>query len=60
MSREERFLKPREVAELLRVHRVTVTEWIRAGRIKAIRVGRLWRIPESEVRRLLEQGVRGG
>lgn len=57
MSKEERLLKPKEVAELLRVHRVTVTEWIKAGKIKAIRIGKLWRIPESEVRRLLEYGT---
>ncbi len=53
----ERMWRVREVAELLRVHRATVNEWIRQGRIRAVRVGKLWRIPDSEVKRIVERGV---
>jgi len=57
MERKEKMLRSGEVAEILGVDRHTVVKWIKEGRIKAIRLpsGR-YRIPESEVRRILEGG----
>jgi len=46
-----------KVAEKLGVHKVTVIRWIKQGRIKAIRVGREYRISEDEVKRLLKGKV---
>ena len=43
-----------KVAEMLGVNRVTVFRWIKQGKIKAVRVGREYRIPEGEVNRLLK------
>jgi len=43
-----------KVAEILGVNRVTVIRWIKQGKIKAVRIGREFRIPESEVKRLLK------
>ncbi|ADI32308.1 IS607 family transposase [Staphylothermus hellenicus] len=43
-----------KVARLLGVSKVTVIRWIRNGRIKAVRLGKEYRIPEDEVRRLLK------
>jgi len=34
-------------AEMLGVNKVTVIRWIKQGRIKAVRVGREFRIPEG-------------
>lgn len=49
---------PRELAESLGVKDVvTVRNWIHEGRIAAIRVGKTYRIPESE-RLRLEQEAR--
>jgi len=43
-----------QLAKLLRVSRVTVGNWIRKGKIKAIKtVGGHYRIPKSEVAKLL-------
>jgi len=55
MVKRERMLRSGEVAEMLGVSRHTVAKWIREGRIKAITLpsGR-YRIPESEVRKILE------
>lgn len=36
-----------EVAEYLGVHPKTVRAWIDSGKLKAIRVGRLYRVPEE-------------
>ncbi len=47
-----KFYKPSEVAELLNYNKVTIIRWIHAGKIKAIKIGRDYRIPE-EVQKLL-------
>jgi len=55
MERKEKLLRSGEAAEILGVDRHTIVKWIREGRIRAVRLpsGR-YRIPESEVRRILE------
>lgn len=37
-----RFLTPEEVADLLRVSRHTVYNWLRPGQLPAIRIGKVW------------------
>jgi putative resolvase len=49
----ERYLSTREFAKMLGVARVTVIKWIKSGRIAAYNVHGRWRIPYSEVERLL-------
>lgn len=41
-----------EVAVALRVATATVRRHISSGDLKAVRVGRMWRIPSSEVDRI--------
>jgi excisionase family DNA binding protein len=43
----ERFLTINQTAELLGVHHGTVRRMIAKGRLRAVRVGRLWRVPGS-------------
>jgi excisionase family DNA binding protein len=53
---DEPMLRVPEVARRLSLDPETVRRWIRAGKIKATLMGSNqagWRIPESEVRRLL-------
>ncbi|MGC8678525.1 MAG: IS607 family transposase [Fervidicoccaceae archaeon] len=50
----ERLLRPKEVCELLGVSYATLRRWIKEGRVKAVQtIGGKYRIPESEVRRIL-------
>jgi excisionase family DNA binding protein len=56
---EETFLTVAEVAELLRLNQQTVRNWIDAGTLPAIRVGRRVRIKRSDLNRILESGYRG-
>jgi len=49
----ERYLTTKEFAKLLGVSRVTVVKWIKSGRIVAYNVHGKWRIPYSEVERVL-------
>ena len=49
----ERLLSPSKVTRIFGVSRAAVIKWIRTGKIRAIEVHRRWRIPYSEVERLL-------
>jgi len=49
----ERYLTTREFAEIIGVSRSTVISWIKSGRIVAYSVNGRWRIPHSEVKRVL-------
>jgi len=49
-----RLYRTGEAAKKLGVSKMTVLRWIRAGRIKAYKIGREHRIPEREIKRLLE------
>ena len=48
-STQERLLTVAEVAEQLRLHPITVRRHIKAGRLRAVRVGRAVRVRQSEV-----------
>jgi len=50
---DEQYFTPKEVGEKLRVSEITVIKWLNKGVLRGIKVGGLWRIPESEYRRLI-------
>ncbi len=49
----ERLYRVSEVARMLNVSTVAVRKWIKSGKLRAKRVGKLWMIPESELKRFL-------
>jgi excisionase family DNA binding protein len=51
---EQKLLTPDQVAERLQISRVTVMDFLRKGRLKGHRVGRLWRIKEEDLEAFLE------
>ena len=53
----ERFLTVQEVAELMRVSTMTVYRLIKAGDLRAVRVGRSYRLREREVETYLQRGT---
>ncbi len=53
---EVRFATVNEVAQLIRVSRMTVYRLIRQGDIPAIRVGARYRVREDDVHRYLDGG----
>ena len=53
---EDRYLSLAEVAGILGVSQRTVQRWIHSDRLEAYRPGRDYRIPESAVKTLLEEG----
>lgn len=52
-----RFMTVAEVADLMRVSRMTVYRMIQRGEMPAIRVGKSFRVPEAAVRQLIEAGL---
>src|SRR5687767_380504 len=52
---DERSYRLREVAERLSVARETVLRLLHQGTLKGYKVGRDWRVTESELRRFQEQ-----
>uniref|UniRef100_A0A942YCT2 Helix-turn-helix domain-containing protein n=1 Tax=Neobacillus citreus TaxID=2833578 RepID=A0A942YCT2_9BACI len=52
-----RFLTVAEVAQMMRVSKMTVYRMVHAGELPAIRFGRSFRVPESAVAAVLRNGI---
>jgi len=48
------YLTPEQVADRFQVTPKTVREWLRSGKLVGIKIGRGWRIKESDVARMVE------
>lgn len=59
ISPDEEFLTVAEVAELLKLNSQIVRNWIDAGTLPALEVGRRVRVLRSDLRQLLEEGRTG-
>jgi len=46
-----------QVAKLLQIHPLTVLKYIKAGKLRAIKLGRVYRIRESALQKFLDQDV---
>ncbi len=55
----EKLISPQEFADRLSISRWTVYGWLLEGRLNMIKLGRLVRIPESEVDRIVQEGSQG-
>lgn len=53
----ERIFTPDEVAERLKVSVKAVKDWLRAGKLKGVKAGRLWRVRERDLEAFLEKCV---
>ncbi|MBO0981715.1 helix-turn-helix domain-containing protein [Microbacterium sp. SD291] len=54
---EVRFLTVAEVAEIMRVSKMTVYRLVHSGELPAIRFGRSFRVPESAVAEALQRPI---
>ena len=48
-----RYYTVKEVAQMFRVKEPTIYYWIKKGKIKAIKIGKKWLIPEEEIFKLI-------
>lgn len=50
-----KYYSPESIAELLNLHPATIRKWIRQGKLKAVKLGRVWRITEDDLQEFLKQ-----
>ena len=50
----EKLLAPEEAANLISVSPRSIREWLRKGKIKGVKAGRLWRIREGDLEKFLD------
>jgi excisionase family DNA binding protein len=50
-------VSPSTLARRIGVHPRTIVRWIKSGEIRAVKFGAVWRIPEDEAQRLVENGL---
>jgi len=53
---QDQLLTPEEAAARLKISRLTVGDWLRSGKLKGVKVGRLWRIRENDLEAFLKGG----
>ena len=53
----DEILTVREVAEYLKLSRTTIWRWCLEGKLKAFKVGRGWRIHQSEMEKIVGQNL---
>lgn len=51
------FYSPLEVANYLRVDRRTVYNWLRSGKLTAVKAAKIWRIPQRSLDEFLRDNV---
>lgn len=51
----DKLLTSEQVSKILQVHPFTVLKYLKAGKLKGIKLGRVWRIREKDVERFLEE-----
>ena len=59
MPEPERLLTTEEIAAILSVHPRTVMRWLREGKLKGLKVGRLWRVRLEDLEAFI-RGEKGG
>ena len=54
MMTPEKVYTPEGAAEALLVSPKTIRDWLRTGKLKGIKIGRLWRVRESDLEEFLK------
>ncbi|MDA8336472.1 MAG: helix-turn-helix domain-containing protein [Peptococcaceae bacterium] len=52
----EKVFTPKEIADNYKVTTAAVSKWIKEGKLRAIRLGKVWRIPESALAEFIQAG----
>jgi len=48
-----------EVAEILQLTRRTLYNYIKDGKLKAVKIGKYWRVPEETLQQFINTGTEG-
>ena len=52
---EQKYYSPNDLAEKFNIKSDTVRKWINQGKLKAIKLGDIWRIPESALDKFIKE-----
>lgn len=52
-----KFIKPRDIAKLLKLNILTIYEYIREGKLRAVKFGRNYRIDEKDLEEFIQKNV---
>ena len=55
MRRWRNAVNSKRVAEKLKVSEQTVLRWLRNGKLKGVKAGRLWRVKEEDLREFIKE-----
>jgi len=56
----EKFLTTEQVADILQVHPFTILKFLKSGKLRGVKLGRVYRIKESDVQEFLESRMTRG
>jgi excisionase family DNA binding protein len=51
---EERLLTPKQTAERLQLSEITILHWLRAKKLPGVKLGKLWRVRESDLHQFID------
>jgi len=54
-----KMLTPSEIAEKLNLHPNTVRDYLKAGVLPGVKLGRVWRVEEEDLDKFLKERKRG-
>ena len=54
---QDQLLTPEEAAARLKISRLTIGDWLRSGKLKGVKVGRLWRVRERDLVRFWNKEI---
>lgn len=57
---KEQFYTTKEIAEKYKLTPEAVQKWIKEGKLKAIRLGKVWRISESALQDFIKESMEKG
>ena len=57
MANELKVYTLEEIAELLHITRRTLYTYVKEGKLKAVKVGKYWRVTEKNLQEFLERGT---
>lgn len=50
----EKLYTVKEIADMLQLHEGTIRRWFITGKIKGVKVGKLWYMKESDLKELID------
>lgn len=54
----ERFYSPNEISEKFNLKPNTVRKWINEGKLKAIKLGDIWRVSETSLQEFIKESMK--